>query len=113
MASSDQSLGLQFRLLQRIQHREKDYPTVIVAENVLGAALRVRHQAQHIPFGVPDAGDSFASAPGAACQDLAFYCGSQCTRPATAAADCEATAGAGDDTRCAAWSVINGLLCRP
>lgn len=48
-----------------------------------------------------------------ACDDLLTYCSTSCSSPPTASADCQATAGLGDDDACERWLLTNGILCHP
>ena len=54
-----------------------------------------------------------ASADAQSCEQLLSYCTGSCTAPAAAAADCQATASAGDLEACRDWPLANGVLCRP
>ena len=65
------------------------------------------------PQNDPDAGGGVEPPPDRSCDDLASFCGSSCTRPATIAADCQSTASAGDPQACASWQTANGALCKP
>lgn len=51
--------------------------------------------------------------PDTSCAELATYCGSSCRSPASASADCQATASAQDADACRQWLLVNGVLCRP
>jgi hypothetical protein len=60
---------------------------------------------------VPDA--QISQPPDTSCDDLRTFCDTNCTRPATVAADCQATVDLGDPPTCATWQAVNGLLCSP
>jgi hypothetical protein len=40
--------------LQRLQHRQENQSTIFIAQDIFRAALRMRHQAEHIAFCVDD-----------------------------------------------------------
>jgi hypothetical protein len=47
------------------------------------------------------------------CLELSNYCSSSCRAPAATAADCLATANAGNGDACRQWSLASAVLCRP
>ncbi len=50
---------------------------------------------------------------GASCQDLQSFCELSCAAPASALADCLATASAGDPAACEGWVIGSGVACHP
>src|SRR6478752_3546363 len=69
-----------------------------------------------VPSGEPDAGTTPAmpSDPNSgACLQLTSFCSTSCNSPAATAADCQATASAGNDDACQQWSLASAVLCRP
>ncbi|WP_394850000.1 hypothetical protein LZC95_21395 [Pendulispora brunnea] len=60
-----------------------------------------------------DAGGNPNPTPDRSCDDLRTYCSTSCSSPASVAADCLATASAGDPPSCATWPLTNGVVCRP
>jgi hypothetical protein len=67
----------------------------------------------------PPPSDSATTAPptnadfGASCQDLQSFCELSCAAPASALADCLATASAGDPAACEGWVIGSGVACHP
>jgi hypothetical protein len=51
--------------------------------------------------------------PDTSCDDLRIFCSTNCSTPATVAADCQTTASTGDPPTCASWQLTSRLLCRP
>jgi hypothetical protein len=43
--------------LERLQHREENLLSVVIAQYRFRAALRMRHHAQHVSFGIDDPGN--------------------------------------------------------
>jgi hypothetical protein len=66
------------------------------------------------PSDTPPSADSGAAPPSdPSCPNLAAFCGTSCSSPASVAADCLSVANAADPQACAAWQGANGLLCHP
>jgi len=63
--------------------------------------------------GAPTESPTSPAAPDDSCANLQVFCDASCLGPATVAADCTATASAGDAPSCAAWQLVNGALCQP